>query len=197
MVGLNALDRFAWIGAFSSGGLSTNYPALFPGLEPEANRQLRLLWLGCGEQDGLLAANQNLYQWLTSRGVRHSWVQTPGQHSFRVWRREPLRDPSGMLPQRQRQLSRHHQRPAGAGLHQFLRLFITGEPGRRRTIEASTNLTTWRTLAEQTNAPEELDFTDTDSSLYTVRFYRVVVNAPGLSRGEVVGTRILPPPSIP
>jgi enterochelin esterase family protein len=87
MVGLNALDRFAWIGAFSSGGLSTNYPALFPGLDEKANRQLRLLWLGCGEQDGLLAGNLRLSEWLNANGVRHTWVQTPGQHSFRVWRR--------------------------------------------------------------------------------------------------------------
>jgi enterochelin esterase-like enzyme len=87
MVGLNALDRFAWIGAFSSGGLNTNYPALFPGLNEKANRQLRLLWMGCGEQDGLLAGNQKLSEWLTSQGIRHTWVQTPGQHSFRVWRR--------------------------------------------------------------------------------------------------------------
>jgi enterochelin esterase-like enzyme len=87
VVGLNALDRFAWIGAFSTGGLNTNYPVLFPALNEKASRQLRLLWLGCGEQDGLLAGNQKLSEWLTSQGIRHTWVQTPGQHSFRVWRR--------------------------------------------------------------------------------------------------------------
>ena len=42
-VGLNNLDRFAWIGAFSSGGLNTNYVAEFPALDERANRQLRLL----------------------------------------------------------------------------------------------------------------------------------------------------------
>jgi len=42
-VGLNALDRFAWTGAFSSGALNTNYPALFPALNEKANCQLRLL----------------------------------------------------------------------------------------------------------------------------------------------------------
>jgi enterochelin esterase family protein len=87
MVGLNALDRFAWLGAFSSGGLNTNYSVVFPALNEKANRQLRLLWLGCGEQDGLLASNQSLSEWLTAKGIRHTWVQTPGQHSFRVWRR--------------------------------------------------------------------------------------------------------------
>jgi enterochelin esterase family protein len=87
LVGLNALDRFAWIGAFSSGGLGTNLAAQFPALDEKANAQLRLLWIGCGEQDGLFSANQKFSQWLTSKGILHTWVQTPGQHSFRLWRR--------------------------------------------------------------------------------------------------------------
>ncbi len=86
-VGLNALDRFAWIGAFSSGGLNTNYPVQFPALDEKANHQLRLLWMGCGQQDGLLAGNQKFSAWLKSKDVHHTWVETPGQHSFRVWRR--------------------------------------------------------------------------------------------------------------
>ncbi len=87
LVGLNALDRFAAIGAFSSGGLNTNFPSQFPALDEKANGRLRLLWIACGEQDGLLSANQQLVDWLKSKGVRHTWVPTPGQHSFRVWRK--------------------------------------------------------------------------------------------------------------
>ena len=87
LVGLNALDRFAYVGAFSSGGLNTNFVSQFPALDAKANAQLRLLWIGCGEQDGLLAPNQKLSEWLTEKGIRHTWVHTPGQHSFRVWRR--------------------------------------------------------------------------------------------------------------
>ncbi len=87
LVGLNAPDRFAWIGAFSSGGLSTNLVATFPKLDQTANRELRLLWIGCGEQDGLLGANRNLSGWLHSKGILHTWVQSSGGHSFRVWRR--------------------------------------------------------------------------------------------------------------
>ena len=87
LTGLNNLDRFAWIGAFSSGGLGTNLPVIFPKLDEKANNQLRLLWIGCGEQDGLLTPNRQLSEWLTTKGIRHAWVHTPGQHSFRVWRR--------------------------------------------------------------------------------------------------------------
>ena len=43
--------------------------------------------LDFAEQDGLLASKRSLNEWLTAKGIRHTWVQTPGQHSFRVWRR--------------------------------------------------------------------------------------------------------------
>jgi enterochelin esterase-like enzyme len=87
LVGLNATERFASIGAFSSGGLNGEFPALFPRLDESANRRLRLLWIACGEQDGLLANNQKFVDWLKTKGIRHTWVPTSGQHSFRVWRR--------------------------------------------------------------------------------------------------------------
>ncbi len=88
LVGLNALDRFAWMGAFSSGGLRTNnYAAQFPTLDERANRQLRLLWIACGHEDTLFADNQKLVEWLQSKHVPPTWVKTSGAHNFRVWRR--------------------------------------------------------------------------------------------------------------
>jgi enterochelin esterase-like enzyme len=86
-VGLNHLDRFAWIGAFSSGGVSTNLSEHFPNLNPRANAKIRLLWVGCGKEDWLLGSNQRLSEWLQSREIRHTYVESPGGHSFRVWRR--------------------------------------------------------------------------------------------------------------
>ncbi len=85
-IGLNAPDRFAWIGAFGAGGLNTDFAAAYPVVGTATNAQLRLLWLACGEQDELLGLNQQLDAWLTERGVRHLWTQIPGQHSFRTWR---------------------------------------------------------------------------------------------------------------
>jgi enterochelin esterase family protein len=86
-VGLNRLDRFAWIGAFSSGGLNTNYAAQFPKLEAKDAKRLQLLWIACGREDGLLDSNQKFVAWLESQGVPPTWTETAGQHSFRVWRR--------------------------------------------------------------------------------------------------------------
>ena len=86
-VGLNALDRFAWVGAFSSGGLSTNYSAQYPQLDEKANKQLRLLWLACGKADRLIGSNRQFNDWLTSKKIKYTWVESAGGHTFRVWRR--------------------------------------------------------------------------------------------------------------
>ena len=86
-IGLNHLDRFAWIGAFSSGGLHTNYSEQFPKLDETASKQLRLLWIACGKEDRLLDSNQKLVTWLNSKRVPPTWTETSGEHSFRVWRR--------------------------------------------------------------------------------------------------------------
>jgi enterochelin esterase-like enzyme len=86
--GLNALDRFAWIGAFSSGGLPSDFTASFPSLDgARVNGALRLLWIACGTEDSLIAANRDLRAWLAAKGVRHTAVETPGAHTWMVWRR--------------------------------------------------------------------------------------------------------------
>jgi enterochelin esterase family protein len=86
-VGLNSLDKFAWIGAFSSGGVGTNYAKTFPNLDTKANEQLQLLWVACGKDDGLFKPNKQFVDWLDAQGIHHTWTETPGVHSWRVWRR--------------------------------------------------------------------------------------------------------------
>lgn len=85
--GLNALSRFAWVGAFSSGGLSENFDSSFPGLDSKANAQLRLLWIACGTDDRLIDTNRKFREWLKAKGVRHTDIETPGAHTWMVWRR--------------------------------------------------------------------------------------------------------------
>lgn len=85
--GLNALDRFAWIGAFSSGGLREDHAAAFPALSEKDNERIQLLWVSCGTQDGLIEANRRLHSWLRGKNVRHEWLEVPGAHTWMVWRR--------------------------------------------------------------------------------------------------------------
>ena len=87
IVGLNNLDRFGWIGMFSSGGLRENFNQEFPGLNSSANAKLHLLWISCGTDDGLLKINQKFNQWLTAEDVKHTYVETEGNHTWMVWRR--------------------------------------------------------------------------------------------------------------
>jgi enterochelin esterase-like enzyme len=86
-VGLNHLDRFAWIGSFSAGGLGGDYDAEFPSLDSKANDQLHLLWIACGTEDHLIEPNRKFREWLTSKGVKHTDIETPGMHTWMVWRR--------------------------------------------------------------------------------------------------------------
>jgi len=87
LTGLNTLDRFAWIGAFSSGGVTEDFQADFPDLNSNANSQLRLLWIACGTDDHLIEINRKLRTWLDSKGIHHTDVETPGAHTWMVWRR--------------------------------------------------------------------------------------------------------------
>jgi len=86
-VGLNALDRFAWIGAFSTGGLDDDLDAAFPALDAKAAAQLRLLWIACGTEDRLIETNRAIRRWLTAKQIRHTPVETSGGHTWMLWRR--------------------------------------------------------------------------------------------------------------
>jgi enterochelin esterase family protein len=87
LVGLNTLNDFAWIGAFSSGGITLDFDKEFPGLNVSANAQLRLLWIACGTDDQLIEINRTLRAWLASKAIQHADIETPGAHTWLVWRR--------------------------------------------------------------------------------------------------------------
>jgi enterochelin esterase family protein len=96
LTGLNNRDKFAWIGAFSSGGIPDDFDKDFPGLDAKANQQIRLLWIACGTEDRLITLNRNLREWLKSKGVQHTDIETPGMHTWMVWRRN-LSEFAGLL----------------------------------------------------------------------------------------------------
>jgi enterochelin esterase-like enzyme len=87
LTGLNHLDEFAWIGSFSSGGIQEDFSSQFPALDANANKQIRLLWVACGTEDGLIQINRQIRDWLKSKGVNHTDIETPGMHAWMVWRR--------------------------------------------------------------------------------------------------------------
>jgi enterochelin esterase-like enzyme len=88
LTGLNNLDKFAWIGAFSSGGIPDDFDKDFPGLDAKANQQIRLLWIACGTEDRLITVNRKFREWLKAKGIQHADIETPGMHTWMVWRRD-------------------------------------------------------------------------------------------------------------
>ena len=87
LTGLNTLDKFSWIGAFSSGGLTPEFDKEFPVLDAKTDQQLHLLWIACGTDDHLIEINRNLRAWLASKAIKHVDIETPGGHTWMVWRR--------------------------------------------------------------------------------------------------------------
>jgi enterochelin esterase-like enzyme len=87
LTGLNNLDKFAWIGAFSSGGISPDFEKDFPRLDTKANSQIKLLYIACGTEDHLIELNRKLKAWLKTKDVKFTDRETPGMHTWMVWRR--------------------------------------------------------------------------------------------------------------
>jgi enterochelin esterase-like enzyme len=88
LTGLNHLDQFAWVGAFSSGGIDLQtFSNEFPGLDASTNQKLALLWIACGTDDGLIKVNRQFKSWLKDRNVQFTDIETPGMHTWMVWRR--------------------------------------------------------------------------------------------------------------
>jgi enterochelin esterase-like enzyme len=83
--GLGNLDTFAWIGGFSSAP-NTRPPAeLVP--DPEnAKKQLKLLYISCGNKDGLIRISQGVHAYLKEHDVPHIWQVDEHAHDFRHWK---------------------------------------------------------------------------------------------------------------
>jgi len=86
--GLNHQDTFAWIGAFSSGGIDNrDFASEFPGADANTNKRIKLLWIACGTEDRLIQINRQFKSWLKDKGVQYTDLETPGMHTWMVWRR--------------------------------------------------------------------------------------------------------------
>ena len=94
IMGLRNLDTFSWIGEFSAGILSD--PAFdinerIPGIYEQAsiiNKQLKLLWIGCGTDDPRIAGHLQLATTLKQKGIQYEAYNIPGGHEWKVWREE-------------------------------------------------------------------------------------------------------------
>lgn len=84
--GLANVDIFGNVGGFSSAPNTFQPEKLVPDLEKA--KTLKLLWVSCGDKDGLLGISQGVHQYLKQKGVPHTWHVSPGGHDFPVWKND-------------------------------------------------------------------------------------------------------------
>jgi enterochelin esterase-like enzyme len=83
--GLGNLDKFAWVGGFSSAPNTKRPEELVP--DPEAAKsKLKLLWISCGDNDNLIRFSKRTHDYLYERNVPHIYYIEPGGHDFKVWK---------------------------------------------------------------------------------------------------------------
>jgi enterochelin esterase-like enzyme len=83
-IGLSNIGTFAWIGGFSSAP-NTRPPAQVVPDPVAAKERLKLLWLGCGNRDGLIRVSQGVHQYLKEKGVPHVWHVDSNAHDTTEW----------------------------------------------------------------------------------------------------------------
>ena len=83
--GLAHLDTFAWVGGFSSAP-NTNPPAQLVPDPAAAREKLKLLWVSCGNKDGLLRISQGVHAYLKEKNVPHVWNVDGHAHDPTEWR---------------------------------------------------------------------------------------------------------------
>jgi enterochelin esterase-like enzyme len=85
--GLGNLDTFAWVGGFSSAPNTKAPEQLVP--DPgETAEKLKLLWISCGDQDGLIRISKNIHNYLKEKEIPHIWHVDSGRHEFAVWKND-------------------------------------------------------------------------------------------------------------
>jgi enterochelin esterase-like enzyme len=83
--GLAHLDTFAWVGAFSPAPNTKSPTELVPD-PPAATKQLKLLYLSCGNKDGLIRISQGVHAHLKDKGVPHIWHVDGNAHDIPEWK---------------------------------------------------------------------------------------------------------------
>lgn len=83
--GLGNLDKFAWVGGFSSAPNTKPAKELVP--DPaKAKQLLKLLWISCGDKDGLITNSKRVHDYLYENDVPHVYYVESGVHDFKVWK---------------------------------------------------------------------------------------------------------------
>jgi enterochelin esterase family protein len=89
-IGLRRQDLFSRVAGFSAAvprGAGQNAFKEVVADAKKLNGSLKLLWIGCGTEDGLFAPNKEFSEFLTGAGITHTFYPTGGAHTWSVWRK--------------------------------------------------------------------------------------------------------------
>ncbi len=91
-IGLHHLETFAYVGGFSSAPNTNKFGGMYNDTEfiPDikaAKEKLKLLWIGCGNKDGLFGISEKAHQYLEETGVSHIWNVDTNGHDNKEWDR--------------------------------------------------------------------------------------------------------------
>ncbi len=84
-VGLSYPDQFAYVGGFSAAVFSRDAAQVASSIDAK-KPALKLLWIACGTSDDLIEGNRSLVAALKARDLPVTAVETPGMHTWLVWR---------------------------------------------------------------------------------------------------------------
>ena len=85
-IGLNHMDKFAWVGGFSSSAPDRAAVASAINDPKGTNKKLKLLWIGIGKDDFLMDRNKTFTALLKEQGINFVWHLSEGGHSWPNWR---------------------------------------------------------------------------------------------------------------
>jgi cyanophycinase len=90
LIGMQNLDRFAYVGGFSSATPQGDADAISQQMSrvnsKETNDRLKLLWIGCGKDDFLFERNNQFVEWLEAQEFNHTYHISEGGHDWIIWR---------------------------------------------------------------------------------------------------------------
>ncbi len=89
-IGMYNIETFAYVGGFSSAPNTNKFGGMNNDVEflpdPKAAREkLKVLWIACGNKDGLIRVSQGVHKYLKEQGVPHVWHVDSNGHDGTEW----------------------------------------------------------------------------------------------------------------
>jgi enterochelin esterase-like enzyme len=88
-IGLSHTDVFGYIGGFSSAPNTYQFGGMYNDTkllnDPAAAKKLKLLWIACGNKDGLIRVSQGVHKMLKENEVPHVWNVDSHAHDNTEW----------------------------------------------------------------------------------------------------------------